>query len=179
MDSFTEEALAQLDEWVDSLEESDKDALRQQLEAFKKMVFKMLNGKKKSVEADKDDDDLAESKDRKGWIAAIWKRMPTDSRGGRGDKRKIMYTGDLAKKMGVKNYSSAVLSKLSDDELSKIAKILGESDTTRVVPSAKNKAGKAPKDKNAKALLKGKGNEKGVGKATATAKLILSKRFGS
>jgi hypothetical protein len=140
------------------------------------MVFKMLNGKKKTVEAP---DEVKESTQRKGWIAAIWKRMPSDSRGGRGDKRKIMYTGDLAKKLGVKNYSSAVLSKLSDEELSNIAKILGESTKLREVPSAKNKAGTKPKDKNAKAILKGKGNEKGVGKATATAKMILSKRFGS
>jgi hypothetical protein len=96
--------------WIDSLKEANGEDLRTQLEAFKKMVFKMLNGRKKTVEA--------------------------------------------------------------PDEVKESSKV-------RVVPSAKNKSGKAPKGKNAKALLKGKGNEKHVGKATAAAKMILSKRFGS
>lgn len=108
--SLTESTLAQMEVWIDSLKEANGEDLHTQLEAFKKMVFKMLNGKKKTVEA--------------------------------------------------------------PDEVEESAK-------TRVVPSAKNKAGKAPKGKNAKATLKGKGNEKKVGKATATAKLILSKRFRS
>jgi hypothetical protein len=80
------------------------------------MVFKMLNGKKKTVEVGKDDD---------------------------------------------------------EDEMEEAHGKPVE------VPSAKNKAGEAPKGKNARAILKGVGNEKSVGSATSTAKLILSKRFGS
>jgi len=114
--SITSGAFAQLEGWIDDLQEADTTALRQQLEAFKKMVFKMLNGKKKTVEAGVDDDE--------------------------------------------------------DEDMKESSKV-------QVVPSAQNKAGVAPKSKNAKALLKGTGNEKSVGSATATAKLILSKRFGS
>lgn len=110
-------AFAQLEDWIDDLQEADTAVLRQQLEAFKKMVFKMLNGKKKTVEVGK-------------------------------------------KKKGEDDMEEASGGPIE-------------------VPSAKNKAGIAPKGKNAKALLKGVGNEKSVGSATSTAKLILSKRFGS
>lgn len=112
--NLKESTLVQLESWIDSLKEANGEELSSQLEAFKKIVFKMLNGKKKTVEAPDEDDDE-----------------------------------------------------------------LGESTKPSVVPSAKNKAGLAPTSKNAKALLKGTGNEKGVGSATSTAKLILSKRFGS
>lgn len=77
--------------------------------------------------------------DRKKLERAIYKKMPIGNKGTyktvgsrtvkapakSGGQPTIMFTGDLASKMGRQDYDSAALSSLSDDELRKIAGILG------------------------------------------------------
>lgn len=77
--------------------------------------------------------------DRKKLERAIYKAMPIGNKGSyktvgsktvkapakSGGQPTIMFTGDLARKMGRKDYDSATLASLSDDEIQKIASILG------------------------------------------------------
>lgn len=53
-------------------------------------------------------------------VRAIVRRFPPDSKSGRGAKTKLMLTGDVAKAMGVKDYSTVVVGDLSTAELDKL-----------------------------------------------------------
>lgn len=53
-------------------------------------------------------------------ISAIARRFPPDSKKGRGNQRVLMLTGDVAKAMGKKDFTTVCLKDLSDAELDKL-----------------------------------------------------------
>lgn len=57
-------------------------------------------------------------------ILAIYKKFPATSKAKRGGKHQVMFTGNIADKFGVKNYSSAFLQDLSPEKLDKLYKLL-------------------------------------------------------
>jgi hypothetical protein len=63
--------------------------------------------------------------DRDNLIKAIYKRFSPSDKMKRGGKHKVMFTGDVAKVLNKGAYTSAFLQDLSDEELHKLAKLLG------------------------------------------------------
>lgn len=57
-------------------------------------------------------------------IRAILKRFPASDKSGRGATAKVMLTGDVAKVMGVSDYTSVTIQDLSDAELDKLYNVM-------------------------------------------------------
>ncbi|MCH9637755.1 MAG: hypothetical protein K0U16_07410 [Gammaproteobacteria bacterium] len=53
-------------------------------------------------------------------ISAIVRSFPRDSKSGRGKSTKLMLTGDVARAMGAKDYTTVVIGDLSDEELDRL-----------------------------------------------------------
>jgi len=137
-----------LESCLEALEEGDNEALRTHVEAFKKMIFKMLNGKKKTVTAP--DDEVEEAA---GYTKVYSVQCPHN-------------------KKGHKPHDAAKVKKMlkGGDPDGR------DADTNYVVSTPANKQGHKPVDPRAvKKMNKGKGDAK-VGKATKAAKMMAEHR---
>jgi len=62
--------------------------------------------------------------ERKKAISCVWRAIPRGNKSGRGIKRRIMYTGDLAEYMNKSQYTKVTLVDLSDAQLAKLVQRL-------------------------------------------------------
>lgn len=100
---------------------------------MRKAIYKMRGGqrhrlyicpsctfviKQDNIHSDHCDAKLAGDRSKK--VQEILKGFPRDSKKGRGESAKLMLTGDVAKALGKKDYTSVVIKDLSDAQLAKL-----------------------------------------------------------
>ena len=98
--------------WVYEYDEPKKPRSSAQLSLF---------GEKSAADTE------AAAKETKRLRSAIWSKFPAQNRGGRakGGSRKLMLTGDVAKRLGAKEYAIVSLDKMPLDQLKQLAGAVG------------------------------------------------------